>query len=78
MVDLFCFLASLKKKRNTSSPHPLFSAPRRGPIAMMLKISLEVDGLGYFRDFVHDREVKVNKLVTFSILKKFLDSKKLG
>ena len=38
----------------------------------------KVDGLGYFRDFGHDREVQENKLVAFSIPKKYLDSKKLG
>ena len=38
----------------------------------------KVDGHEYFSDFGHDREVQVNKLVTFSILKKYLDSEKLG
>ena len=38
----------------------------------------KVDGHEYFCDFGHDREVQVNKLVTFSILKKYLDSEKLG
>ncbi len=36
----------------------------------------KVDGFGYFPDFVHDREVQENKLVTFTILKKYPDSKK--
>ncbi len=38
----------------------------------------KVDGHGYFGDFGHDREVQVNNSVTFSILKKYLVSKKLG
>ena len=38
----------------------------------------KVDGHEYFCDFGHDREVQENKLVTFSILKKYLDSEKLG
>ena len=42
------------------------------------KLTWKVDGHEYFCDFGHDREVQENKLVTFSILKKYLDSKKLG
>ncbi len=55
---------------DSSAASPLLRPSKMSHCEDFRKLTWKVDGHGYFCDFGHDREVQVNKLVTFSILKK--------
>ncbi len=68
-------------KTQTVTPSCFLSVSGGGVVDIVFtsaKVSMvfKVDGIGYFRDFVLDRETWSNKLVTFPILIFFAQSPK--